>query len=337
MNIYKSLALSGALSILTSLSHAEFNNASYSYFAIGSDQITYSESLPSFAGTSFESELSTSALAQRSGGYTALADDSEWGFFIASQSTLIAADGNEDWNATWDGGSAKTVQTDQASINQANLDLLGVYHLKNGLFLTAGMHYQKVSFTRYDFSSTLSTSDFSDFTLENSSTYLTLKDEIENGDGSALVAGVEYTTDTSLREALRFNPEALTPVVAEDLTAFNIVGGIGYDSFFIDREPGIRYKFSFSMGTPIYLHVLNTNVSGSDRSLSETLSGGIDISANGSVGYQFSEKISVLASVSMTHAERESISVTNSAGQRISLPDNTFTAITPELAFFWAF
>jgi hypothetical protein len=342
MTTIKPLALA-ALAFLASYSQAEFINNSYSYFAIGSDKITYSESLPSFAGASFESELSTHALAQRSGGYTAVSKDSVFGFFIATQSTLIAADGNESWDANWDSNndgindSDKTVQTDQASINQANLDLLGVYHLKNGFFLTAGLHYQKVSFTRYDFSSTLNTGDFSDFTLENSSTYLTLKDEIENGDGSALVAGVEYTTDTSLREALRFNPEALTPVVAEDLTAFNIVGGIGYDSFFIDREPGIRYKFSFSMGTPIYLHVLNTNVSGSDRSLSETLSGGIDISANGSVGYQFSEKISVLASVSMTHAERESISVTNSAGQRISLPDNTFTAITPELAFFWAF
>lgn len=323
--------------LLTALSHGQFKNTSYSYFAIGSDKISYSESLPSFAGSSFKSELETHALAQKSGGYTAIAEDSAFGFFIASQSTLIAAEGDEDWNATWDGGSAKTVQTDQASINQANLDLLATYHLKNGFFITAGMHYQKISFTRFDFSSTNNTTEFSDYTLDNSTTYQTLKDEIENGDGTATVGGVDYTTDEDLRNALRFSPEELTPVVAEDLTAFNIVGGIGYDSFFIDRTPGMRYKFHFNMGTPLYLNVLNTNVGGTDRSLSEVLSGGIDLSANAAMGYQFSEKVSVMASLSMTHTERKSISVTNSVGQKISLPDNEFTAITPEIAFFWAF
>lgn len=329
---------------LSCSAHSEFKNNSYSHFSIGSSNVTYSESLGNFAGTTFESDFSTNGVSQRSGGYTAVAEDSRYGFIIATQSTLIASEGLELWNANWDhddSGSndgVKTVQTDQASLNQANLDLLAVYHLKNGVYFLAGMHYQKISFTRFDFQSTSHTSNFSDYTLDNSTTYINLKDEIENGSGSVTFSdGTTVTTDADLRDALRFNPEAQTPVVAEDLTSFNIVGGIGYDSFFVDRKPGVRYKAHLYMGTPLYLHVLNTNVGGTDRSLSEVLSGGIDLSSTASIGYQFSEKISVMGSLTVLHAERESISVTNSAGQKVSLPDNTFTAIIPELTFFWAF
>ena len=331
------------LVLLAASSHAQYKNTSYSYLAIGSNQISYSESLPNFAGASFKSELSTYALAQRSGSYTAVSETSRFGFLIVSQSTLIAADGFEDWNASWDSdndgsnGSAKTVQTDQSSINQANLDLLGVYHFKNGLYLTAGLHYQKVSFTRFDFKSTDNTSDFSDFTLANSTTYQNILKAISDNGSYTYSNGTTVTTEAEAEEQSRFNPEAQTPVVAEDLTAFNLVAGISYDSFFIDRKPGMRYKLSMTLGSPVYLHVLNTNVQGSDRSLSESFSGGIDFSGNASIGYQFSPKVSVLASLSVKHAEREAISVTNSTGQRISLPDNTFTVITPEVAFFWAF
>ncbi len=324
------------------LSFAEFENTSYSFFSVGSDRITYSESLPSFAGTSIESGLSAHALAQRSGGYTALSKESEFGFFITSQSTLISADGQETLNANWDNDSngindgEKPVLTDQASVSQANLDLQAAYHFKNGFFITSGIHYQKISFTRFGFSSTDNTNSFSDFTLDNSSTYATLKNEIENGDGSAKVNGVEYTNDADLREALRFNPEAQTPVVAEDLTAFNIVAGVGYDSFFINRNRGMRYKFHANIGTPAYLHVLNTNVTGTDRSLSGVFSGGLDVNANGSIGYQFNEKISVMASLSLTYVYRDSIKVENGS-QTISLPNNTFTVLSPEIAFYWAF
>jgi hypothetical protein len=337
--------ISALLTILFSAhSLAEFKNTSYSYFTLGLEHVSYSESLPVFSGASFESKFTTSGLSQRSGGYTALAEDSPFGFIIATQSTLLAKDGNETWAANWDtdgNGSndgAKTVQTDQASLNQANLDLLGVYHLKNGIYFTSGLHYQKISFTRFNFESTLNTPDFSDFTIDNSNTYITSINEINNGSGSVTFSdGTVVTNDSDLRDALKFNPEAQTPVVAEELTSFNIVAGIGYDSFFIDRKPGMRYKFSFNLGTPLYLHVLNTNVGGSDRTLSETLSGGFDSSFSGAIGYQFSEKISVMLSLYVTHAERESISVTNSVGQKVSLPDNTLTSTIPELAFIWGF
>jgi hypothetical protein len=332
------------LTLFSAHSFAEFKNTSYSYFTLGSEHVSYSESLPVFSGASFESEFTTSGLSQRSGGYTALAEDSPFGFIIATQSTLLAKDGDETWDANWDtdgNGSndgAKTVQTDQASLNQANLDLLGVYHLKNGLFFTSGLHYQKVSFTRFNFQSTLDTEDFSNFTLENNSTYQKAISSIEDtGTYTFENSSITITTIQEAIDLLHFKPELLTPVVAEELTSFNIVAGIGYDSFFIDRKPGMRYKFSFNLGTPLYLHVLNTNVGGSDRTLSETLPGGFDSSFSGAIGYQFSKKISVMLSLYVTHAERESISVTNSVGQKVSLPDNTLTSTVPELAFIWGF
>ena len=74
---------------------AEFKNASYSYFALGSEQTNYTESLDQFAGTSFKSDFTSSGLSQSSGGYTSLAEDSPFGFFIATQSTLLAKENEE--------------------------------------------------------------------------------------------------------------------------------------------------------------------------------------------------------------------------------------------------
>jgi len=337
----KLVILSLGLSPLSAI--AEFKNASYSYFTIGSERTTYSESLSSFAGSSFESDFSGSGVTQRSGGYTSIGEDSSFGFIIATQSTLLSDGDNESWDANWDSDNngsndgSLTVMTDTVNLNQANLDLLGVYHFKNGLFLSAGMHYQKISFSRYDFKSTDDTPDFSDFTLDNSSAFQNILQEITDNGSYTYSNGTEVTTAEQAAEQSRFNPEAQTPVVSEDITAFNLVAGIGYDSFFLMKGEGFRYKFNLNLGTPAYLHLINTNLEGADRSLSESFPGGVDLNANGAIGYQFNEKISVLASLSLAYVDRDSISITNNIGQKISLPNNTFTSITPELAVYWAF
>ncbi|MEY8247650.1 MAG: hypothetical protein RPR98_01725 [Bermanella sp.] len=325
--------------------HAEFTNKSYSYFALGSSLTSYSESLSGFAGSSFKSDFSSTGLTQRSGGYTALSEDGHFGFFIATQSTLLANEDSEKWNANWDddGDGSKdgkrTVQIDQVSMNQGGLDLLAVYHLKNGYFVTVGMRYQKLVFSRFDFQSVTdndNTADYAAFTLANSATYANIV-QLINDNGSTVINGTTVTTAAEAAELIKFSPEALTPVVSEDLTTFSVVGGFGYDSFFIDNTPGLRYKFDVSMGTPFYVSVLNTNLEGSDRSIAETFSGGIDINGNVSVGYQFNEKISVMASLSYVYSDRDTISTTTAIGQKVSLPNNTFEAIIPEIAFFWAF
>ncbi len=324
---------------------AEFKNASYSYFALGSSQISYSESLSGFAGSSFKSDFSSTGLTQRSGGYTALSEAGRFGFFIATQSTLLANEDTEKWNANWDNDGdgtkdgKRTVQTDQVSMNQGSLDLLAVYHLKNGYFVTTGVHYQKLVFSRFDFQSVTNnnnTADYATFTLANSSTYANIVQAIADN-GSYIINGTTVTTAAEAAELIKFSPEALTPVVAEDLTTFSVVGGFGYDSFFMDRKPGLRYKFDITIGTPLYVSVLNTNLAGADRSITETFSGGVDINGNVSIGYQVDEKVSVMASLNYIYSERDTISTTTAIGQKVSLPNNTFKAITPELAFFWAF
>jgi len=319
---------------------AEFKNASYSYFALGSEQTKYSESLDQFAGTSFKSDFSSSGLSQASGGYTSLAEDSPFGFFIATQSTLLAKENEEEWNVTNPFSTSTTVQTDQMSINQAGLDIIAAYHFKNGYFATMGLHYQKITFSRFNFESTPDTLAFGEFALDNSTRFqtqlATLNDWLAAG---AVEADAPYktsdgiiTTEQGLRDAVRFTPELEIPVVFENITTFSGIVGIGYDSFFIDRTEGMRYKFNVSIGTPMYLHVLNTKGGGGDRSLSESFPGGVDVNANVAAGYQFDEKISVMASLSYNYADRNDL-----PGATASLPNNTFEAITPELAFFWAF
>mgnify|MGYP000087673466 FL=1 len=323
--------------------NADFKNASYSYFSIGSERTTYSESLPSFAGSSFESDFTGSGITQRSGGYTSIGEDSPFGFIIATQSTLLSDGDNESWDANWDSDNngtkdgAITVMTDTVNLNQANLDLLGVFHFRNGLFVSAGMHYQKISFSRYDFNSTDDTPSFSDFTLANSTAFQNILQEIADNGSYTYSNGTQVTTAEDAADQSRFNPEAQTPVVSEDITAFNLVAGIGYDSFFLMKGEGLRYKFNINLGTPAYLHLINTNLEGADRSLSESFPGGVDLNANGAIGYQLNEKLGVLASLSYSYVDRDSISITNNVGQKISLPNNTFTSLTPEIAFFWAF
>jgi len=319
---------------------AEFKNASYSYFALGSEQTKYSESLDQFAGTSFKSDFSSSGLSQASGGYTSLAEDSPFGFFIATQSTLLAKENEEEWNVTNPFSTSTTVQTDQMSINQAGLDIIAAYHFKNGYFATMGLHYQKITFSRFNFESTSDTAAFSEFAIDNSQKYqanLAFLNDWLAGDMDPDLAlkdssGNAVTTIERLRELKAFVPELEVPVVFENITTFSGIVGIGYDSFFIDRTEGMRYKFNVSIGTPMYLHVLNTKGGGGDRSLSESFPGGVDVNANFAAGYQFDEKISVMASLSYNYADRNDL-----PGATASLPNNTFEAITPELAFFWAF
>ncbi len=319
---------------------AEFKNASYSYFALGSEQTSYSESLDEFTGTSFKSDFTSSGLSQSSGGYTSIGEDSPLGFFIATQSTLLAKETEEEWNVTKPFSESTTVQTDQMSISQAGLDLLAAYHFKNGYFAIVGMHYQKITFSRFDFESTSDTAEFGEFALDNSDRFqaqlATFNDWLAAGAVEAdapfqTSAGI-ISTVQELRDAVRFTPELLTPVVFENITTFSGVVGIGYDSFFMDKTEGMRYKFNIAVGTPLYLHVLNTKGGGGDRSLSESLPGGLDINANFAVGYQINEKVSIMAAVNYNYADRNDL-----PGATASLPNNTFEAITPELAFFWAF
>jgi hypothetical protein len=333
-NIIKISILLGLMAS-TIAAQAEFKNKSYSYFAIGSEQTKYSESLNEFVGTTFKSDFSSSGLSQSSGGYTAMSEDGVLGFFIATSSTLLADEAIEEWNVTNPFNKPTTVQTDHMSINQAGLDLIAAYHFKNGFFVTAGMHYQKITFSRFNFESTGDTATFSTYAVENSDDFKTLTAWIaDNTANQGLIdsAGNQITTIERLQTLKAFAPELETPVVFENITTFSGIAGVGYDSFFMDRTQGMRYKFNLAIGTPMYLHVLNTKGGGRDRSLSESLPGGIDVNANAAIGYQFNDKISVMASLSYNYADRNKL-----PGVSASLPDNTFEAITPELAFFWAF
>lgn len=314
-----------------SQSNPNFENTSFSFFASGNERLYYSESLSNFTATSFKSGFNNTGIIQRSGGYTAISEDSSSGFFITTQSTLIAEDNIEEWNAA----GFDVVQTNSMGINHASLDLIAVHHFKNGHFVMAGMHYQKIAFSRFDFNNTATTSAFSDFALDNSASYQAFKEQIDNGETLTAADGSTITTDAELRDALRFDPEQLARVLFEDITSFSGMAGVGYDSFFINRQRGMRYKYQLLLGTPIYTHVLNTNVEGSDKVIRKEFSGGLDILLSASLGYQLNQKLSIMFGVHYLKSERDSIS--KGTVQKITLPNNEFEGITPEFGFYWAF
>jgi hypothetical protein len=306
---------------------AEFKNTSFSVFgAAGLENVHYQEKIPDFAGHKVESDYSAINFVQRSGGYTAVND--RLGFYITSASTLIAMEKTEDWNAS---GYNTPIQQDTASLNFNTIDVTMAWHLQNGFFLTAGGHYQKLAFSRFAWKSTSSTEDFADDVenyIRNSPDQMTtITNDVSNGKYDGITTVDEYFAAT------RFSPETNQDVVFEDASTFGVLFGIGYDSYFMDRSEGIRYRAIAEVGTDVYEHVLNSS---DGKAMNNSFGGGIDARIKLGAGYQFSSKLAVLLMTDAHYSHRKAITKYVS-GSEVSRPENTFQAQAAYLSISWNF
>ncbi|WP_420589902.1 hypothetical protein [Bacterioplanoides sp.] len=328
--------------IIPATAMAEFENASYSYLGVGQETLEYSESTNDFGGLKFKTKYKGSNLVQKSGGYTAVGE--KYGFFLSTSSTLLANEEREKWRFP----SIGVVQEDDMTVKRTAIDILGVFHLQNGHFFNLGSRYNSVSFSRFNFSSTDRTNelnaaifaraDHSDAELTKQLNDLIAKAQAANvcitnsskqcigtkqADGSYNVSLEDF------KEAKKFNPEATSGVVFEDMASWSLLAGWGYDSYFIRKEIGMRYQFAFRVGTAIYESVLNTK---NNKSLTRSFGGDWDLHALAGVGYQFRPEFGVMATLEYNMIHREEIRDGN-----VFLPVNDLKALSPQITANWAF
>lgn len=318
--------------ILPATAMAEFNNDSYSFFGAGAEIVSYSENVKNFGGFEIESDFSAVNINQRSGGYTAVGD--QFGFFIRTASTLIASEENEEWKAK---GLPGNVQEDTAAMNFQMLDISGAYHFGNGAYALAGIHYQKVSFSRFGWESSASTKAFAEGIEQNirndAKALQTIQDGIderifEDGAGNTILTLDEYF------DATRFDPEKTLPVVFEDASSFSVTLGAEYDSYFVDQSLGLRYLLGSHVGFNIYENVLN---SGEDRALTRTFGGGVDLRLTAGIGYQFRPEVGALLLFETNASWKDGIKEKLNSAQTVQLPDNTFHAHAINATIYWNF
>lgn len=313
--------------------NAAYQNKSFSvYGAAGVQYVNYSEHLKDYAGMEVDSNFDSVNLVQRSGGYNAVGEN--LGFYIRTASTLIS---NED-EETWDTNSfAQPVQVDTAAMNFNAIDITVVRHFRNGLYAGGGMHYQKVAFSRFNWRSAGSTEQFADaiedYILADPALAADIQSNINAGKYTDNT-GDPITTMEEYLAATRFYPEESVDVVFEDASSFSGMIGGGYDSYFIDKQEGLRLAASLYVGTQFYEHVLNSS---NTVSINRTFGGGYDIQGELGVGYQFNRKIGLMLMVSGNYSYRPEIQQTLNSSQTVSLPENTFYAYATYLSASWNF
>lgn len=318
---------------------------SYSFFGIGQERPFYQETSTDFANEAFKSEFESTALVQVSGGFTQMTP--EWGFSIITTSTLLADESQEDWAFTGYG----VVQQDQMTLNQNGLDIQ-ITHMPfdHGQFLTGGIRYQKVSFSRFAFQGTgnidaLNTAIINTLDSDPNSQYSSFKADIEaevlnstNTDGVVDTDSGELirddqgnlvTTVAELDAAVSLNPELKEGVVFEDATSIMATIGYGLDSYFVSQDPGLRYRAGIQYGLPLYISVLNTD---NEQSITENMPAGYDISAYAGVGYQFTKEVGLIFQYQYLKSQRDEIQRGN-----VRLPNNVFETDSFITQFFWAF
>lgn len=311
---------------------AEFSNTSYSFFGAGAEIVSYSEKLDNFGGQKVDSEFQVVNINQRSGGYTAVSDN--FGFFIKTASTLIANEETEDWKAK---GISGNIQEDTAAMNFQMLDISGAYHFGNGTYALAGIHYQKLSFSRFGWKNTPATTIFADAVenyLRNTPAEIAaIRSDIQKGN---LVDrnGNRITTEDQYFAARRYNPEDTLDVVFEDYSTFSVTGGVEYDSYFVDQSIGMRYLLGGHIGLTVYENVLN---SGHNEALTRDFGGGVDLRLTAGIGYQFRPEVGTLLLLEANGSWRDGIKERISESQTVELPDNTFYAYAINGTIFWNF
>ncbi len=349
--IVKSLTLITLL-VPASFIHADFQNNSYSYLGLGSETLTYSETDDNFGGQSFTSHFTGTNLVQKSGGYTAIGE--KYGFFISTSSTLLMNEGKEEWDFEGIG----VVQEDNMTLKRTGIDLLGAYHLQNGHFFNAGLHYGSASFSRFEFSSTSNTEDLNDALFANPNVQAKLQSDLitqltnindlrassnptacigNSSKENACIGSIDTNNNQQVVtveeywEIRKFAPEETQSVVFEEMISWSALIGWGYDSYFIDQSLGMRYKLAARFGSAIYEDVLNTE---NNKSLTRSFGGDWHAHVLAGIGYQFQKEIGLVFTVELNGSHRSKLQVGN---QNTYLPDNTLWAFSPQLAGFWSF
>lgn len=160
------------------------SRAGYSFFGLGYEILDYEENTaPVIDGKSIDVETATIVnLTQQSGAYVAINHD--WGFYLATASTLGETISNEEWQI-----DGVTVRTNNVSIVRARVGFLASRRISSTGFLLFGAQYGKTEFKRFAANLTPEAGDFG--IDENTFSDGTVSESVWN---YSLVAGYESNT-----------------------------------------------------------------------------------------------------------------------------------------------
>lgn len=118
---------------------------SFSYFAIGSETITYQETASIFP---VKSDVTVNNLALMSGGFTRTTD--RLAFSIEAFSTLYPNRADEEWNDTI-GAFPLPLQQNNFTFSNSSTSLLGHYNILSNVRILIGGSYNLSTFKRFNF------------------------------------------------------------------------------------------------------------------------------------------------------------------------------------------
>ncbi|MDQ6995062.1 MAG: hypothetical protein Q9M18_05650, partial [Mariprofundaceae bacterium] len=111
------------------------------FLTLGVESVQYNENTSGITA----SGAPMNNMIQRSSSYTHVNDD--FGFYITTNSTLIANQKGENWNYSPYG----IVQTNQRKVILTDISLDGAWNIGNGLQMTGGLGMNTMSFSRSGF------------------------------------------------------------------------------------------------------------------------------------------------------------------------------------------
>lgn len=269
---------------------SRFQNSPFGYFGIGLDTLSYQESVGDLLGVSVETDYRATAPVQVAGGHTAMND--RWGFTISTLSTLFSEDESEDWNASGYGAIQQTLM----SLTRQELNVLGAYQLQNGHYLLGGVSYSNVSFSRHHFSS---------------------------------AKGTDAFRTERLKPGQTFDPDAIEGAISEEQVTLNLRAGLGYDSYFLNTDKGLRLMYEATLGIPMYRRVTNSYL---NAELTDVFSKGVSVNAAFGIGWQFSRHISVMYRIEAMYVSQDELREGN-----LMVPEVEMYGMTNSAVVYWNF
>jgi len=253
-------------------------------------------------------------MIQRSSSYTHVDDD--FGFYITTNSTLLANQKSESWNLSPYG----IVQTNQRKVILTDIALDGAWNIGNGLQITGGLGMNTMSFSRASFKYPQGTQGTIAVNANNQVTSFTANN---------LGSYQQVSPSTAVAPAL-YNGRILARspgAVFEDSTSILGQVGVKYDSFFLD-DSGLRLLGGLRVGIPLYYYVTNSGYSNMSWTSSFK---GYNLHADLGIGFEIANHFDFIVIASGDYRYRPQ---TNTVG-RAFIPNVKVTVLRTTAGLSW--
>ncbi|MCF8778378.1 hypothetical protein ACJPQX_13950 [Vibrio vulnificus] len=311
-----------SFSSFTAVALAE-KHGSFSEVSIGFERIGYSEELNDVGGLGKLSQsvaVMNPAIRQLS--YTGI--NEQWGLYIQSASTLTTEIETEYWEV----GDFGRVQQNAFKTKANELGLKLSYHQTPQLQWLVGGRFYTNSFTRSNFK----------FVQPGAAKFDQALMDLPRNPGDEVPRFVlpgQNTTDGTTPQAN--NPDHLVPVISvtEDHMGLIALFGVRYDSQFDHHNKG-PWSWFVEAEANVDLYSQTQNTQFETTTLSDYFSG-YGLNAKAGVRYQFLDNLSAMATLDSYVKTREMLEGTLESGQRVRVPEITYSNVAVVVGLQWRY